>query len=120
MKPVVAYITGLLKDPIFPRACMFLWGLPLAALGFGGVVFWPEVSEGWEWLALLCLLLVGTMGLCLMYVAVASSDSTFGRVADCASDGGDVIGLVLMVAVVLLALPITAIIRALFPRAQQP
>jgi hypothetical protein len=119
MKPVIAYIAGLFKDPIFLRACMFLWGLPFVALGFGVAVLWQEGPEGWEWLALLCLLLVGAMGLCLLYVSALGSDATFNRTADFMSEGGDLVGLILVVVVVLLALPITAVIRALFPRARQ-
>jgi hypothetical protein len=122
MKPVFAYIGSLFRDPIFPRACLFLWGLPFVALGIGFALLWQQQGpEGWaEWLAMCCLLLVGAMGLCLMYVSVASSDSTFDRVANFASEGGDIIGLVLVAVVVLVALPATAIIRALFPQALRP
>jgi hypothetical protein len=61
MRSILAYIRGLIADPIFLRVGMFLWGMPF--LGVGGIALASRRPlEGYEWIGLALLSAVGCGG----------------------------------------------------------
>lgn len=92
---------------------MFLWGLPLALLAsYLAVSELPSTPVEWS----LIILLVGALGLIglyLMYVSIFGTGESIKKAGDWISDGGEVAGLIFAMLVGILAIPITALLRAL-------
>jgi hypothetical protein len=112
MKVISAYIRSLIADPIFLRVGMFLWGIPLLAVGGIALAFWRPL-EAYEWIGLALLSVVGGGGAFLMYVAVLGAKNSVDKAANFMHEGGDIAGALFALAVFLFALPVTAFIRAL-------
>jgi drug/metabolite transporter (DMT)-like permease len=118
VKSLLAYVRDLIADPLFFRICMFLWGLPFAALSACALFSWRP-SEPLEWLGILLVLALGIFGLVLMFVSVFGSEHSVDKTASAMADGGEIAGLVLAVVAALFALPITILLRALKRRSRK-
>lgn len=111
MKRMLVYLRGLLRDLLFFRVCTAIYGVPIAGLGLLGL--WQfRPTEPFEWLLVLLLVALAAWGLFMTYAAIFGSSELLMRAADGVSDGGEVIGILLLCVVLLIALPITAILRA--------
>jgi hypothetical protein len=109
---MLAYLRALLKDPLFTRVCMFFWGLPLAFLGVYAAVSWHP-TEGYEWFGIALLVAIGFLGVCLLGVSALGSNALVDKSTDFMHEGGDLIGVIFVLVVVLFAIPVTAVLRAL-------
>ena len=115
VKRLLVHTRRLLRDVLFIRVCTAIYGVPLAGLGLIGL--WQfRPSEPLDWLLVLLLVLLAGWGLFMTYGAFFGSTDTLARAAEGVSEGGEFIGIILLILVVLVALPITAALRAI-PRA---
>lgn len=103
---------------MYLRICMFLWGLPFAALSACALFSWRP-SGPLEWLGILLVLALGIFGLVLMFVSVFGSEHSVDRTASATADGGEIAGLVFVVVAAIFALPITILLRALKRQSRQ-
>ena len=105
----------LLKDPLYFRVCHVIFALPFLALGIVAVLFFPPTN-----LKLLLGMLVcaafSIWGGWLMYVAIRGSDAELENSTKGFDDGGQLLGLAIVIGALLFALPITALIRYLKPQ----
>ena len=114
----MAYFKALIADPLFVRFCMLLWGGPMLAFGAYVLLSWrPTIAI--EWLGYSLFVLLAALGLYLVTTALTSSKERLDRASTFMSDGGDIVGLVAAVAVCLVALPIVAVARLVWPRRTQ-
>ena len=111
----MAYLRELLKDQLFMRVCMFIWGLPFIALGAYCVVAWRPV-EAIEWFGFSLVSAIGVLGFYLVGTAVLGSAERVEKSTDFMHEGGEIVGLVLAVFVAVIAVPITICIRAIGKR----
>lgn len=112
MRLMLAYIRSLIAVPIFLRVGMFLWGIPLLAVGGIALASWRPL-EAYEWIGLALLSVVGGGGAFLIYVAVLGAKKSVDKAANFMHEGGDIVGALFALVVLLVALPITAFLRAL-------
>jgi hypothetical protein len=86
-------------------------------LAFGAFVLisWRPTAAI-EWFGYMLIALVAALGLYLVAAGLTSSEKKLDRAADFMSDGGDVVGVVAALAVCLVALPIVAVARLVWPR----
>lgn len=117
LKAIKNYLNVLVSDPLFLRVCMFLWGLPLATFGaFAIDSFSEEVAGSFDGAAIalvMFLVIILCIGLALMFAALFASEEQAEKVGNLMSEGGDWLGIVLAIVVVIVAIPLTALIRAL-------
>lgn len=117
MKAVRCYFHALISDRLFLRVCMFLWGLLLAALGaFAVYALSEEISGSSDGLVVAVMLFITAIigsGLALVFAALFASDANAEKIANLMQDGGEWLGIVMAVVVVIFAVPLTALIRAL-------
>lgn len=90
---------------------MFLWGLPFTLLGSYALASWHPV-EAYEWFGVALLGAIGLLGTYLLSTSVFGSNARVERSTGFMHEGGEFIGLVLAIAVALIAIPITSILRA--------
>lgn len=107
-----AYVLALLKDVLFWRVVMFLWGLLFAGFGFYVALAWQPTELG-EWFAIALLAALGLLGAYFMWVATFGSEARIEKSMNYIHEGGDIVGLVAIIVVVIVALPMTAALRAL-------
>jgi hypothetical protein len=107
-----AYVLALLKDVLFWRVVMFLWGLPLAGFGFYVALAWQPTELG-QWFAIALLAALGLLGAYFICVATFGSKARIERSMNYMHDGGDIVGIVVVMVVFVAALPIAAVLRAL-------
>lgn len=105
-----AYLRSLFKDPLLLRVCMYLWGLPLALLGGYALAAWHP-AEAMEWVGVALLALVGLLGLYLLAAAAMGSDADVRKAMEFMHEGGEPVGFVLAVLVMLMAIMVTAVFR---------
>lgn len=112
MKAARSYIKDVIADPLFVRVCMVVWGAPFIVLG---VVAVPQVhpTGAGGWFALSILTAFGCYGAYLVSVALFGGARLVERSTGAMSEGGEVVGLVFALAVAVLAVPITVVIRAM-------
>ena len=110
MKAILAYFKEVIEDPISLRICVACWGIPFGALGLLALVQW-QPTELWEWLGIALTTAIGVYGLFLIYAACFGSDPFFERATNYASDGADVFGLFPGIAVAIVAIPSTILLR---------
>ena len=114
---MLGYLRAQLKDPLFMRVCMFLWGLPFALLGpYGAVILRPAAS--FEWFGFAMLAALGSLGLYLLGVAAFGSDARVHKTTDFMHEGGELLGIVFAIAVILVAVPLTELLRAIIRRSR--
>ena len=106
------YIRKLVADPIFFRVCMFIWGIPFASLAGVVVISWRP-DDIYEWTGLGLVFALGCGGVFLMYLAAFGSKRAIDKASNAMNEGGDIVGAIFGLAVFLIALPITALIRAM-------
>jgi thiol:disulfide interchange protein len=94
---------------------MFLWGLPFALFSGFAISSWRP-TEAIEWIGIVLLAALGILAIFLMYISVFGSEEKVNKAADWVSDGGDILGFLLALAVALVALPITGVIRVFRPK----
>ena len=111
MRAILAYFKEVFADPIFLRICVAYWGIPFGALGFLALVQW-QPTELWEWVGLALTTAIGVYGLFLIYAACFGSDLLFDRATNYVGDGADILGLFLGIAVAIVAIPTTILLRA--------
>jgi hypothetical protein len=108
-----AYIQCLLKDALFRRVCLVLWGFPLIAFGVYGLnTFHPVVWK--EWLLWLLVIGGGLFGVYSIGLGLFSSDERVQRVRYFMEDGSSFLGLAFVVIICVAAAPLTALIRNMF------
>lgn len=117
MQAAKNYFYALVCDPLFLRVCMFLWGILLAALGALACYAISENISGSPGgllfaVVLFVIAIIGS-GLALVFAAFVASDAKAEAIANLMQDGGEWLGIVLAVSVMLLAIPITGLIHAL-------
>ncbi|MDR2128481.1 MAG: hypothetical protein LBP52_05395 [Burkholderiaceae bacterium] len=102
------FFDWLAADTVFPRSCVFIVG-GCIFFGIAWAVFrnWPP-PEFWVWfiIALFCAL-----GLALMLFPLILSDEKFERYLSRMSGDNEIEFVVLYIAVMLAAIPLTVIIR---------
>ena len=106
-----AYVPALLKDVLFWRVVMFLWGLPFAGFGFYVALTWQPTALG-QWLAIGLFAALGLLGAYFVWVATFGSKARIEKSMNYMHEGGDIVGIVLVIVVFAAALPITAVLRA--------
>ncbi len=111
MAKIIGYLKSLVADPLFVRVCMVLWGSPFLALGLLVAAQWRPTGL-WEWLGFALVAAVGLLGGFLCYTGFFGSRKRLERATDFLADGGDIVGAVFAVVVVLFAIPITLLLRA--------
>jgi hypothetical protein len=101
-----------LRDSIVVRTCVFIYGAIFLA---GGValasVFFPP--ESMEWLAVALGVAVTGLGAFMVYTSVFGRLHRLEKAASAVSDGGEVVGVVFLLVVVVAAFPIAAIVKFL-------
>jgi hypothetical protein len=112
---LLAEVKALVADPLFLRVCTALWSMPFVALGVGIAMGWHPDGL-WEWLGFLGVELICLYFAYLLFVSLFGSDTRIAQSSGVLADGGDLPGLVLVVALVLVALPITLLIKAVLGR----
>lgn len=112
MNTMRAYVLTLLRDVLFWRVVMFLWGLAFAIFGFYVALTWQPTELG-EWLAIALLAALGLLGCYFVWAATLGSKATIEKSMNHMHEGGDIVGIVLVIVVFAAALPITAALRAL-------
>lgn len=115
MKTMVARLKELFDVKLFVRVCMVIWGAPFVALAlFAAIRLRP--SDWTEWCLLALLVALGTYGAFLLCVGFLGSDSRVERSIDFMSEGGELLGVVFALAVAVVAVPVTLLIRMVFKR----
>jgi putative Mn2+ efflux pump MntP len=108
----MAYLRELLQDPLFMRVCMFLWGLPFVGISVYALASWHPV-ETYEWFGAALLCALGLLGFYLLGIATMGSKARLEKSTDFIHDGGDILGLVLVVAIALVAIPVAVVLRVI-------
>lgn len=111
----MGYLKSLIGDPLFIRACMVLWGGPMLVFGAYVLISWQPM-DAVEWLGYILIAALTVLGLYLVGTALIGSEERLDRAANFLSDGGDIVGVVAVLAVCLVALPTVAVVRLLWPR----
>lgn len=112
MKTVLAYFRALFCDLLYWRVCVALFGLPFAGFACYAVAYWRP-TEPIEWFGMVLVVAFGTYGAWLVYVSTLGTDENFERATRYIDDGGELLGLVLIVAVAVVAIPVTIVIRSI-------
>lgn len=108
MSLIQRFLAWLNADTIFLRTSMVIAG---SCIFFG--LAWV-VSRDWsilEWWAWLVLVPFGGFGLVLMILPLFLSDERFERYLDLMADGGDIPVILFFVVVMLVAIPMTVVVR---------
>jgi len=111
MKAPLARLKALFADPLFARVCMVIWGAPFLAAAVVAA-FRMRPTEGVEWLLVVFFGLLGMYGAFLVSVAFLGSDSRVERSTSFMAEGGELLGVVFALAVAVVAVPVTLILKA--------
>ncbi len=110
MRSLVNWLRRYLRDSIVLRVCVFTYGALFVAMGLAlAVAFTPP--EPLEWLAVALGLAIAGFGAYMAYASVFGRFKILENTANAVSDGGELLGVVLVLAVFLLAIPIAAAIK---------
>ena len=90
---------------------MFIWGLPFVLLSAYTLTVWRP-TDSYEWFGFALLVVLGLLGMYLLVTSLFASRARLEKAVDFMSEGGDLIGAVLAVAVFLFAFPVTSLLRA--------
>ena len=94
---------------------MFLWGFPFLILSLYTIYLWSQ-QDSLEFIVCIAIGLLAAFGGFLAGISLFGSDDRVDKVTNAMADGGDILGAVFAISVALLAIPITAIIRAIIRR----
>jgi len=110
MNRMAHWLRRYLRDSIVVRVCLFIYGAIFGALGCGlAYAFVPPHS--FEWLAVLLGLAMAGLGAFMLYTSTLGRLQLLERTSDFVSDGGEVLGIFLLLLVFVVALPIAAVIK---------
>ena len=109
---MLEYLKSASDDPLFTRVVMGIWALPFIALSVFIALHVPELCQDDYWI-LVFPLAIGALGVFLMYTAVLADDKTVEKRTEFVHDGADLIGVLLIVAVIILAIPIWEFLKLL-------
>jgi putative effector of murein hydrolase len=104
------YLKAASEDPLFARIVMGIWGLPFMAIFFYGVLHFDEICPDW---LIVFPVAMGAFGAFLFYTAILSDDEAVEKRTDFVGEGGELIGAILVIAVVILAIPIWELMKLL-------
>ena len=90
---------------------MSIWGLPFLAILVYSALHFAELSPAY-WLIAFPIA-IGALGLFLLYTAILSDDKTVEKRTEFLSEGGELIGVLLVIVVVILAIPIWELLKLL-------
>ena len=108
-----------LRDSIVVRVCVFIHGALFLGLGLAlARAFFPPVSL--EWLVVALGSAIAGLGVFMLYASVFGRLRVLEKTANAVSDGGELLGIVLVLAVFLAALPIAALIKLFRARQKRP
>ena len=112
MSAIAKWIRRFLRDSIVVRVCVSIYGALFVAGGIAltNAFFPPEPGE---WLAVALGVAILSFGLFMIYASVFGRLHILEKAANAVSDGGEVIGLVLLAVVVFAAIPIAALVKLL-------
>jgi len=96
-----------------------LFGAPFAVLACYAVIRWHP-SEPIEWFGILLLIALGLYGGWLVYASIFGTDAGFEKAIRYIDDGGEILGIFLILAVALVAVPVTILIRRVKGHVQKP
>ena len=115
MKRSLASLSSMLRDPLFHRVCVATFGIPFIMLSICVSFVWHPGSI-LEWVGFSLILLVGAWGAFLFYAAVLGNTAVFNRASAFVETDADVLGALFVIAVIVIALPITLTIRKMTAR----
>lgn len=117
MKSVVAWVQSVVRDPLFFRVCLVFWGGPFVALALFMIsAVQAPPADATEWLLSALGAALGSYGAFLVVAGALGNDAMIKRATGFVSEGGELLGLVLAVAVAVIAVPTTVVLRALARR----
>ena len=119
---MLAYFRTLFSDLLYWRVCVALFGTPFAGLGSYGCysLLLGHPSEPLEWVGFALLVAVGLYGVSLVYASIFLTDAGFEKSIRYIHDGGEILGIVLILAVALVAVPVAIVIRRVKSNVQKP
>jgi hypothetical protein len=109
MAPLASRLRRYLRDSLVIRVCVFIYGALFFGLGFAIAYAFFMPPESFEWITL--GLAIAGFGAFMLYASVFGRLRILEKAANAVSDGGEILGIVLMLAVFLAALPIAAIVK---------
>jgi len=110
MSRLTNWLRRYLRDSIVVRVCVFIYGALF--LGFGVLLANACLpAESFEWIAVAIGMACAGFGSFMIYASVFGRFKILENTANAVSDGGELLGVVLVLAVFLLAIPIAAAIK---------
>ncbi len=111
-----AEFKAMTEDPLFWRVVMFLWGLPFVGIFVLALMHLDEFC-GSYWL-LVFPAAFAALGGWLVYSAIFADKRALEKRLDFLADGGDILGIVFIIAVAILAIPIWGALRVMLGPAE--
>jgi hypothetical protein len=110
MASVAHHVRRFLRDSIVARVCVFICGGISFALGVWITsAFRP--ADPYEWLAVVLSLTLVGFAIFMVYASVFGRLRLLEKATNAVSDGGEVLGVVLLALVFLAALPISTVVK---------
>lgn len=106
---MIKYFKSTVDDPLFLRIVMAIWGLPFTAILVLSAANFDDFRPDY-WLFVLPAA-VGALGLFLLYTAFFADDGVVDERTSWLGDGGELIGVILIVVVILVAIPIWELLK---------
>ena len=100
----------MLRDPLFHRVCVATFGIPFIMLGILASFSWHPESL-LEWTGFVLILLIGVWGVFLFYAATLGNTALFNRASAFAETDAEILSILFVIAVIVIAFPITLAIR---------
>ncbi len=108
---LIEYLKSAFGDPLFTRIVIGIWGLPFLAILVFSAFHFGELSPD-HWLIAFPIA-VGALGMFLLYTAILADDKTVEKRTEFLSEGGELLGVFLVIVVVILAIPIWELLKLL-------
>ena len=106
---MIKYLKSAFEDPLFLRVVMALWATPfLGATIYVGLDFSQVRPDYW---LLIFPIAMGLLGLWLLLTAMRADDETVDKRTEWLSEGGEFIGLIFIVVVLIIAIPIWELLK---------
>jgi len=106
---MIKYLESAFDDPLFLRVVMVLWATPFLGIVVYVCLNFSEVEPDY-WL-LIFPIAAGLLGLWLLHTAIRADDKTVDKRTEWLSEGGELIGLVFVIVVLILAIPIWELLK---------
>lgn len=104
------YLKKILQDTSFHRLVMAIWSLPFILVLIFCLAHIQQLKPDY-WLMLFPMA-SGFLGVWLLYSSLYASDETIDKRLSALAEGGEILGVVLVLAVILIALPLWVIKNA--------